>query len=99
MRKIFVYAGYYELFISASTLNRPFMWQGEFDTIEEAEAFLDENFDTENCSVFYERSIYGQSRLAECAFDEEEAELYRFDITPDGLVLQATNEWKMKQAS
>jgi hypothetical protein len=92
-----VYAGYYELFISTSTLNRPFMWQGEFNTIEEAEAFLDENFDTENNSVFYERSIYGQSRLAECALDDEEAEIYRFDVTSDGDVLQCTAEWKRQQ--
>ena len=91
-----VYAGYYELFISTSTLNRPFMWQGEFNTIEEAEAFLDENFDTENDSVFYERSIYGQSRLAECALDDEEAEIYRFDVTSNGDVLQCTSEWKKR---
>lgn len=91
-----VYAGYYELFVSTSTLSSPFMWQGEFDTIEEAEAFLDENFDTENDPVFYEGSIYGQSRLAEYAFDEEEAERLRFDVTPNGDVLQCTSEWHLQ---
>ena len=93
-----VYAGYYELFVSTSTLSSPFMWKGEFDTIEEAEAFLDENFDTENDTVFYERSIYGQSRLAECALDEEDAERYRFDVTSDGDILQCTSEWKQQQS-
>lgn len=92
-----VYAGYYELFVSTSTLSSPFMWQGEFDTIEEAEAFLDENFDTENDTVYYERSIYGQSRLAENWFDEEETETLRFDVTHNGDVLQCTAEWKLQQ--
>ena len=92
-----VYAGYYELFISTSTLNRPFMWQGEFDTIEEAEAFLDENFDTENDHVYYERPIFTQSRAyAEFLTIEEQEELL-FDVTSDGLILQATNEWKQQQ--
>ena len=89
-----VYAGYYELFVSTSTINSPFMWQGEFDTIEEAYAFLDENFDTENDTVFYERPIFAQSRSYAAFLTEEEQDKLCFDVTSDGLVLQATAEWK-----
>lgn len=92
-----VHAGYYELFVSTSTLSSPFMWQGEFDTIEKAEAFLDENFDTENDPVYYERPIFTQSRAyAEFLTDEEQEKLL-FDVTADGLILQATNDWKKQQ--
>ena len=92
-----VYAGYYELFVSTSTLSSPFMWQGEFDTIEKAEAFLYENFDTENDPVYYERPIFTQSRAyAEFLTDEEQEKLL-FDVTADGLILQATNDWKKQQ--
>lgn len=92
-----VYAGYYELFVSTSTLSSPFMWQGEFDTIEEAEDFLDENFDTENDSVYYERPIFTKSRAYAEFLTEEEQEDFLFDVTADGLILQATNEWKQQQ--
>ena len=91
-----VYAGYYELFVSTSTLSSPFMWQGEFDTIEEAEAFLDENFDTENDPVFYERPIFTKSRAYELLTEEEQEE-FLFDVTANGDVLQCTTEWKQQQ--
>lgn len=92
-----VYAGYYELFISSTTLSGPYMFQAEFSTITECEKFLDENFDTENDPVYYERPIFTQSRAyAEFLTDEEQEKLL-FDVTADGLVLQATNDWKKQQ--
>lgn len=84
MRKIYVYAGYYELFVSSKPMAAPYMYQAEFDTVSEAEEWLDENFDTENDTVFYERPIYDESRIAECLLDEEEAEYYKFDIGENG---------------
>ena len=87
-----VYAGYYELFISTSALSSPYMFQGEFGTIEEAEAFLDENFDTESDPIFYERKIFPQSRTYAAFLTEEEQEDMLFDVMPNGLILQAFGE-------
>ena len=84
MRKIYVYAGYYELFVSSKRLAPPFMYQAEFSTVSEAEKWLDENFDTENDTVFYERSIYDESRLADYPLDEENAKPYKFDVGENG---------------
>lgn len=84
MRKIYVYAGYYELFISSKHLAPPFTYQAEFDTVSEAEEWLDENFDTENDTVFYERSIYTESRLADYPLDNESAEAYKFNVGENG---------------
>ena len=90
MRKIYVYAGYYELFITSKRLAPPFMYQAEFDTVSEAEKWVDENFDTENDTIYYERSIYDESRIAECLFDEEKAEFYKFDIVKNGEMIYET---------
>lgn len=89
MRKIYVYAGYYELFVSSKPMAAPFMYQADFDTVSEAEEWLDENFDTVNHTVFYERPLYDESRLAGCilddySFDEESAENYKFDLNENG---------------
>ena len=90
MRKIYVYAGYYELFVSSKPMAAPYMYQAEFNTVSEAEKWLDENFDTENDTVFYERPLYDESRLAEYLLDEEEAEYYKFDIGENGEMIYET---------
>lgn len=94
MRKIYVYAGYYELFITGKPLSKPYALWGEFGTIEEAQDFCidyDDHF-------YIERDLFGESYFANM-LSYEEREKMTFDITEDGHVLQATNEWKMKQAS
>lgn len=92
MRKIYVYAGYYELFVSSKPLAAPFMYQAEFDTVSEAEEWLDENFDTKNDTVYYERPIYDESRLAGYPYDEADAERYKFDIDEDGTMCYASGD-------
>lgn len=45
MRKIYVYAGYYELFITDKELPNPYVWLGTFDNMEEAEEYALEEDD------------------------------------------------------
>jgi hypothetical protein len=90
MRKIYVYAGYHELFVSSKPMAAPFMYQAEFDTVSEAEEWLDENFDTVNDTVYYERSIYDESRLADYPYEDFEAEYYKFDIDEEGTMCYAS---------
>lgn len=92
MRKIYVYAGYYKLklFVSSKPLAAPLTYQAEFDTVSEAEKWLDENFDTEDDTVYYERSIYDESRLADYPLDEENAEFYKFDVGENGEIIYET---------
>lgn len=92
MRKIYVYAGYYELFVSSKPMAAPFMYQAEFGTVSEAEKWLDENFDTENDTVYYERSIYDESRLADYPYEDFEAEYYKFDIDAEGTMCYASGD-------
>jgi hypothetical protein len=67
----------------------PYMYQAEFGTVSEAEEWLDENFDTVNDTVFYERPLYDESRLAGYILDdyplhEESAKNYKFDLNENG---------------
>lgn len=45
MKKIKVYAGYYELFISDKDMSYKYILIGEFDTVPEAESYVDETDD------------------------------------------------------
>lgn len=44
--KFYVYAGYYELFISSEPMPEPYMYQAEFDNLDEAINFAEEWDDT-----------------------------------------------------
>lgn len=46
MKKFYVYAGYYELYISSKEMPAPYMYQADFDNIEEAIKFAEEWEDT-----------------------------------------------------
>lgn len=90
---IHVYAGYYEIFVTPKELEKPYMHQGTFESVKEAETFIANNFDVYD-NVYYERSIYPQSEYAETLsfLSDAEQEKYRFDVTDNGLVLQAMNK-------
>ena len=45
MNKIYLYAGYYELFITDKEMDAPYMYQGEFESVDEAFEFAWDNFD------------------------------------------------------
>lgn len=45
MRKIKVYAGYYELYITDKDMSDQFVLVAEFDTVPEAENYVDETQD------------------------------------------------------
>lgn len=94
---IYVYAGYYELFVTSKKLNSPFLLQGFFKTVKEAETFIAHNFDVDD-NIYYERSLYSQSEYAETLsfLSDVETERYKIDITDDGDVLQCTKEWQEK---
>lgn len=46
MKKFYVYAGYYELYISSEEMPAPYMYQAEFDDIEKAIEYAEEWEDT-----------------------------------------------------
>ena len=85
--KIYVYAGYYELYVSPKQIAKPFLLQGVFESVEDAEIFLDANFDTENDTVYYERSIFSDSRISFLDDIEDEAEKYKFDVDDNGNII------------
>ena len=84
---IYVYAGYYELYVSPKQLAKPFLLQGVLESVEDAEIFLDANFDTENDTVYYERSIFSESRISFLDDVEDEAEKYKFDVDDNGNII------------
>ena len=45
-KKFYVYAGYYELYISSEPMPAPYMYQAEFETINEAIEYAEEWDDT-----------------------------------------------------
>lgn len=85
--KIYVYAGYYELYVSPKQIAKPFLLQGVLESVEDAEIFLDANFDTENDTVYYERSIFSESRISFLDDVEDEAEKYKFDVDDNGNII------------
>ena len=89
-----VYAGYYELFISTSTLSRPFVFMGEFSTVAECESFC-EKLD-EYAHILYERAISCESWFWYILPEDDENahEKCVFDVTEEGLVLQGTDYYK-----
>ena len=84
---IYVYAGYYVLYVSPKQLAKPFLLQGVLESVEDAEIFLDANFDTENDTVYYERSIFSESRISFLDDVEDEAEKYKFDVDDNGNII------------
>lgn len=85
--KIYVYAGYYEMYVSQKQIAKPFLLQGVFESVEDAEIFLDANFDTENDTVYYERSIFSDSRISFLDDVEDDAEKYKFDVDDNGNII------------
>lgn len=85
--KIYVYAGYYELYVSPKQIAKPFLLQGVLESVEDAETFLDANFDTENDTVYYERSIFSESRISFLDDIEDEGEKYKFDVDDNGNII------------
>lgn len=59
--RIYVYAGYYELYISSKQLAKPLMYQADFNTVEEAENFIEQNFYDD--PYYVEQPIFEQSNL------------------------------------
>ena len=83
-KKYRLYAGYYEKFISVSELAAPFVLLGEFDTLREAMRWNEKNTAADD-DLYFERGI-----------DETLDERNVFDVTAEGQVLQATNEYKKR---
>ena len=91
---IYAYAGYYELFISSKPMAMPLTFQGKFETVQEAEEFLDKNFDTEYDTVYYERSLIKDSRIYGLylpVLDDDDVsviENYTFDLDENGEIVE-----------
>lgn len=59
--RIYIYAYNDELYISSKHLAKPLKFQGEFDTVEDAENFIEQNF--YDCEYYVEKSIFEESYL------------------------------------
>lgn len=73
MRKIYVYAGYYELYITDKKMPGGFMYQAEFDSVAEAEAYVDESDDW----LWLDRDLINESGYS---WDGEDYEYHTFDF-------------------
>ena len=95
---IYVYAGYYELYVSSKPMAEPYMYQGEFETVYDAELFLDKNFDTDNDTVYYERPLIEDSRIywfyapLKDDDDKDVIENYTFDLNENGEIVYEVDE-------
>ncbi len=71
-KKIKVYAGYYELYITDKEMDCPFGLVEEFDTVPEAENYV---YDTDDW-LWIDRDLIGE---ALCAYDGDDYEHHTFD--------------------
>ena len=73
MRKIYVYAGYYELYITDKEMPNQFFFQGEFDSVAEAEAYVEERGDW----LWLDRDLIEESGYS---WENEDYETHTFDF-------------------
>ena len=82
-RKIYLYAGYYETFISDKDLSKyGYMLQGEFDSVVDAENFRDENFDED--WRWIDRDLLDESGYALDPLSDDWY-MYTFEVTEEGI--------------
>lgn len=72
MKKIKVYAGYYELYITDKDMSDQFVLVEEFDTVPEAENYVDETLDW----LWIDRDLLDESLFS---FDGDDYEIHTFD--------------------
>lgn len=73
MRKIYVYAGYYELYITDKEMPNGFFFQEEFDSVADAEAYVEERGDW----LWLDRDLIEESGYS---WDNEDYETHTFDF-------------------
>lgn len=71
-QKIKVYAGYYELYITDKDMSDQFVLVAEFDTVPEAENYVDETQDW----LWIDRDLLDESLFS---FDGDDYEIHTFD--------------------
>ena len=72
MKKIKVYAGYYELYITDKDMSDQFVLVAEFDTVPEAENYV---YDTDDWQ-WIDRDLLDESLFS---FDGDDYEIHTFD--------------------
>lgn len=73
MKKIYVYAGYYELYVTDKVMPDCFVLQGEFDSVVEAEAFAEEIGDW----LWLDRDLISESSYS---WENEDYDIHTFDF-------------------